>query len=143
MSDYLGQAATLEKKLKQLVKEKQYDEAWRLTHEISEIHVKHINSVSYSKTPDVLAWAFCFSHSMAEYRAVILSKEGKHLDALVQSVWRAAVEHRPIKKYSEKIQSYLKKAKIDLSPEELIKILNRTREHKHFGLLKEEFERYI
>jgi hypothetical protein len=143
MNDYLGQAAALEKKLKQLIKEKQYDEAWRLTHEISEIHVKHINSVGYSKTPDVLAWAMCFSNSMAEYRAVILSKEGKHLDALVQSVWRAAVEHRPIKKYIEKMQSYLKKAKIELSPEELLKILNRTREHKNIGLLKAEFERYI
>lgn len=143
MNDYLGQAAVLEKKLKQLIKEKQYDKAWRLTHEISEIHVKHINSAGYSKTPDVLAWAMCFSNSMAEYRAVILSKEGKHLDALVQSVWRAAVEHRPIKKYIEKMQSYLKKAKIELSPEELLKILNRTREHKNIGLLKAEFDRYI
>lgn len=143
MNDYLGQAATLEKELKQLIKKRQYDEAWRLTHEISEIYVKHINSVGYSKTPDVLAWAMCLSNSMAEYRAVILSKEGKHLDALVQSVWRAAVEHRPIKKYTEKMQSYLKKAKIEISPEELLKILNKTREHKNIELLKAEFERYI
>lgn len=142
MNDYLGQAAVMEKKLKELIKEKQYEQAWKLTHEISEIHIKHINATSYVNTPGIQDWALCFSNSVAEYRAVILSKEGKHIDALLQSVWRAAVEHRPIKKYEEKMLAYLKKAKVDLTPSELIQILNRTRQHKNIDLLREEIKRY-
>lgn len=143
MIDYLVQAGIMEKQLKQLIKDKEYEQAWTLTHRISEVHIQHIRQTSYNNTPDMQAWALCFSNSMAEYRAVILSKEGKHIDALLQSVWRAAVEHRPIKKYEEKMRVYLKKAKIDLPLSELFQILNRTRQHKNINILREEIEKYI
>lgn len=142
MNDYLGKAAELQRNLKLLIKVKDFEKAWGLTHELSELHVKHINSVGYGKTPEVLAWANCFANSVAEFRAEILSKEGKHLDALLQSVWRAAIEHRPIKKYVVKMQSYFKKAKLDLSEEELMAIYIRARKHKDFFVLKSEFEKF-
>lgn len=142
MIDHLSQASILKKKLEELIKAKQYNEAWKLTHEISEIYIKHIRSASYGNTPDIVAWAMCLSNSMSEYRAVILSKEGKHLDALLQSVWRAAVEHRPIKKYEQKMLVYLRKAKIDLPPSELLNILSKARQHKNIELLKTEIGRY-
>lgn len=142
MIDYLVQAAIMKKQLEQLIKDKEYEQAWALTHQISEVHNLHIRHTSYSNTPDIQAWALCFSNSMAEYRAVILSKEGKHIDALLQSVWRAAVEHRTIKKYEEKMQVYLKKARIDLPLSELFQILNRARQHKNISTLREEIERY-
>jgi hypothetical protein len=136
--DYLGKANTKLKAAKKAIKSSENDKAWSLLHEVADIYALHINTYN-SNTVD-LNWAIGLLNSVSEYKAYILSKEGKHKDALYHATLKAATESRPIKKYKEKMMVYFRKAKLTIDEEEFLKVFESAAIHKDPIKLKEEFK---
>lgn len=138
MIDYLVIAADMRSKIKNSIREKEFNTAWQLAQDLSNIYVEYINATNPGNTPEIHAWANGLVNSVSEYRAEILSKEGKHKDALYHATWKAVTEVRPIKKYKEKMLVYFRKAKLNITEEEFLKIFNEADMHKDAYILRQK-----
>ncbi|MGI2172041.1 hypothetical protein ACROAE_17930 [Shewanella sp. MF05960] len=139
MADYLYQYATLEKHIKNYIKTKQYELAWTKTFNLDEIALKHV--ATFIKPP--LDWVLCFTNNGSEYRAVILSKEGKHIDALFNGTLRALVEHRPIAKYEQKMMVYFRKAKLKCTEASFLEMFEQSKKSRDIKVFEKLFRELI
>lgn len=83
MADNLGPAAVARQKAKTAIKEKRFDDAWRLLHKQREYYDRHIRS-GY---PFTETQARCMQSQIDEDFANILRLEGKHKQALVHIIF--------------------------------------------------------
>lgn len=139
MIDYLGMAAELRQKIESLIRNRELNAAWVMAQDLSNLYVEYINATSPGDSPEIRLWANGLVNSVSEYRAEILSKEGKHKEALYHATWRAVTESRPIKKYREKMLVYFRKAKLNITEKDFLELFNEANLHKDAFLLKEKF----
>jgi hypothetical protein len=103
-ADYLGDAARLGKEADRAVREKRYDEAWRLLHEQKARYGKH--AARYGMTaPQAIALDASVHEALANIRRL----EGNHDDALVHLLYCVWSSGRPTKAQEKKIEIYLKR----------------------------------
>jgi hypothetical protein len=136
MVDYLYKYSVLTKNIEKLIKAAEYEKAWKLTFEVDTVCVKHTANYGKDAPSD---WVLCFSNSASEYRAHILSKEGKHVDALFNGAFRAIVEHRPIAKYEKKMMVYFRKANLNCTESEFLTLFNSAKKSKDLALFEKKF----
>lgn len=106
-NDFLGKAAVTGHKAKAAVKEKRFDDAWRLYHEQKEHYIKHANRSKFTARQ-----AIALDASVHEDLANILRLEGKHDQALIHIVyWVVASSDHPIKRHEDKLRAYFNRCK--------------------------------
>jgi hypothetical protein len=132
--DYLYKWNEVKQQIKMLIKAKDYQQAWSLTFKLDEIAIKHAKSSGGT----IDSW-LTFINSSSEYRAVILSKEGKHVDALFNGAFRAIVERRPIAKYEKKMMVYFRKANLNCTESEFLTLFNSAKKSKDLALFEKKF----
>ena len=106
MTDHLGNAATLKHSARQAVREKRFDDAWRLFHEQKSHFAEHAKS--YGHTP---RQALALDGSVHEDLANVLRLEQKHEDALVHLLYCICTSTNPTKALQKKIPAYVSRCK--------------------------------
>ncbi|MBI9036464.1 MAG: hypothetical protein JEZ03_18560 [Bacteroidales bacterium] len=106
-NDCLGKAGEAGTKAKQALKEKDFNEAWRLFNEQKSHYMEHANKCGFSAQD-----ALSLDSTVHENLANILRIEGKHHDAFFNILyWVIASHHRPIKKHKQKLIAYFNRCK--------------------------------
>jgi hypothetical protein len=103
-TDYLGDAARLGNEANEAMREKRYDDAWRLLHQQKERYGKH--AVRYGMTT---RQAVALDASVHEELANIRRLEGNHDDALVHLLYCVWSSARPTKAQGKKIDAYFRR----------------------------------
>lgn len=106
--DYLGKAATAKHAAKQAIKEKRFNDAWRLLNEQQKHWIDHANREGFTKrqTLNLLA-------SINEQMANIHRLEGRHHDALAQLIYAIGSDSRPPESRIKKLSAYFNRCKFD------------------------------
>ena len=107
-SDCLGRAAVYGKKASTAVKEKEFDLAWWIYHQIKALHFEHANKFNFAQE-HIIGMDSGISKSFGN----ILRLEGKHQQALVHILYWQLGETRPnVKRNVKKIRAYYNRSKI-------------------------------
>lgn len=108
--DYLGLAANKKHEALKLIKEKRYDDAWRILHEKKHLLMLHANQHGCNA-----AQVIAIDGSVHEFLANILRLEGKHDEALVHCVYwiKSSASHGITKKQINKLPAYLNRSSIN------------------------------
>ena len=116
--DHLGKAAELKKNAKVAIKNKLFDEAWKLLQEQKIVYMKHANSAGFT-AKQVLALDATVHVDLAN----ILRMEGKHTEALIHIVYWVANNYDNMTKTQEqKLTAYLNRSNLKLTSIEEAKI---------------------
>lgn len=137
--DYLYQYGTLKNVIMDLIKAKDYEQAWAKTFRLDEVALQHIQTCD--KPPR--DWVLCFSNAASEYRAAILSKEGKHIEALFNGTLRALVEHRSVSKYEKKMMVYFRKAKLKCTEASFLEMFEQSKKSRDIKVFEKLFRELI
>ncbi len=108
--DYLGPAAEKKHEALKLIKEKRFDDAWKVLHEKKQLLMRHSNQHGYTKKQ-----AIAIDGTVHEHLANILRLEGKHDEALIHCVYwiRSSAEHGITKSQLKKLPAYLKRSSVN------------------------------
>jgi HSP90 family molecular chaperone len=105
--DYLGKAADAGRKAKDAIKERKYDEAWKLYHQQKELYWKFASQYGHSPT-QLLA----LDATVHEDLANILRLESKHTEAFVNILyWVMNDGGRRTKRQTTKLRAYFNRCK--------------------------------
>ena len=116
--DHLGKAAELKKNAKVAIKNKLFDEAWKLLQEQKIVYMKHANSAGFT-AKQVLALDATVHVDLAN----ILRMEGKHTEALIHIVyWVANNFDNMTKTQEQKLTAYFNRSNLKLTSIEEAKI---------------------
>ena len=108
--DYMGKGIQLGHNGKAAIKERRFDDAWRLFHEQKEEYRKH--AARYGMTA---RQAMALDASVHEDLANIRRLEGKHEDALVHLLYCVFSSSRPTKAQEKKISAYFERCEFKSS----------------------------
>jgi len=103
VEDYLGKAAEAGHNAKAAVRERRFDDAWRLYAEQKSFYMQHAKAYEFTA-----AQALALDASVSEHLANILRMEKKHHDALVHILY-CALASRPTKALQTKLPVYFKR----------------------------------
>lgn len=106
--DYLGKAAALEAQAHEAVREKRFDDAWRLLHEQKGEYSMHARQYGMTKQQTI-----ALNGSVHEALANIRRLEGNHTYALVHLLYCVLNSPRPTQTELKKLKPYLKRAGTD------------------------------
>ncbi len=101
--DYLGKAAEAGHSAKLAVKERRFDDAWRLYATQKQLYMQHAKYYEFTGQQTLALDA-----SVSEHLANILRIEKKHDDALVHILY-CALNSRPTKSIQSKLPTYFKR----------------------------------
>lgn len=131
-TDYLGLAATCEQRAMQAIKDRQFDDAWRLLHEQKQHYLAHA-----SRSEFTAAQTFALEGSVSEHLANILRLEGKHDQALVHLLYLLATSRRPTVAQEKKLPAYVNRAKLpDVSIDDVRSLLDQVTDSPDFSLIQ-------
>ncbi len=105
--DYLGLAANAGHTAKKVLKDKDYEEAWKLYNQQKMYYMQHAERQNWNARDTIR-----LDSSVHENLANILRLEGKHKDALVNLIYCIACNEGPTKSILKKLPAYLKRAKL-------------------------------
>ncbi|RUR52691.1 hypothetical protein [Vreelandella populi] len=106
--DHLGKAAQAKHAAKAAIKEKRFDDAWRLLQEQQHYWLSHANRMNFTK-----AQTFELLASINEDMANISRLEGRHDAALAQIMYAIAADTKPPQSRTKKLSSYFNRCKFD------------------------------
>lgn len=106
--DHLGKAAIAKHAAKAAIKEKRFNDAWRLLHEQQEHWLSHANRARFSK-----AQTLSLLSSINEDFANIHRLESRHDDALAHIIYALATDRKPTQALQKKLGAYFKRCKFD------------------------------
>lgn len=109
--DYLGKAADAKHAARTAIKEKRFDDAWRLLQEQQERWIQHANRFRFTKQQTMSLLS-----SIHEDMANILRLEGRGDSALVHIVYCLSTSSKPTKSQKNKLGSYAKRSGLDSKP---------------------------
>jgi hypothetical protein len=107
-ADYLGNAARLGREADDAIRQRRYDEAWRLLHQQKEQYGKHASRYGMT-APQAIALDASVHESLANVRRL----EGKHDEALVHLLYCVWSSPQPTKAQEKKVQSYFGRCRFD------------------------------
>ncbi|RUR38554.1 hypothetical protein [Vreelandella populi] len=104
--DHIGKAAQFEHATKAAIKEKRFDDAWRLLQEQQHYWLSHANSRYFTKSQ-----TFELIASINEDMADIQRLEGRHDAALAHLMYAIAAGTKPPQSRTKKLSSYFHRCK--------------------------------
>ncbi len=106
--DHLGKAAEAKHAAKAAIKERRFDEAWRLLHKQQEHWMAHASRMGFTKVQTLSLLS-----SINEEMANVLRLESRHDDALVHIMYSIATDRRPPQSRIKKLTAYFNRCKFD------------------------------
>lgn len=106
--DHLGKAAGAKHAAKQAIREKRFDDAWRLLHEQQSEWLSHANRQRFTQQQTLSLLS-----SINEDMANVLRLEGKHDEAMVHILYCVATNSRPTQAQRKKLGSYFRRCKFE------------------------------
>lgn len=104
--DYLGKAAEAKHGARQAIKDKRYDDAWRLLHEQQSELMKHASLCGFTPQQTLSSLS-----SINEDLANILRLENKKDQALVHILYCVSSSSRPTQSQNKKLDTYFRRCK--------------------------------
>ncbi len=123
-NDYLGEAAQFEREARLAVKEKRYDDAWRLLHLTKQQYGKHAARYGMTRRQTIALDA-----SVHEDLANIRRLEGKHPDALIHLLYCIAKSSRPTQAQEKKLITYFERCGFADATMNDLRVLRSSAEH--------------
>lgn len=108
--DHLGLAAEAKKSAQQAVREKRFDDAWRIFHAQKTHYLQHAKNYGHSTRQ-----ALALDGSVHEELANIRRLENNHEDALVHLLYCVITSTHPTKSQQQKISTYFNRCKFPLA----------------------------
>ncbi|WP_062359620.1 hypothetical protein [Vreelandella aquamarina] len=110
MTDHLGEAARVKHAAKAAIKEKRYNDAWRLLNEQQGHWLSHAGKMGFTK-----AQTLSLLSSINEDFANIHRLEGRHDDALAHIMYAIGSDRRAPQSRIKKLEPYFNRCKFDHS----------------------------
>jgi len=106
-NDFLGNAAKFKHKGLDAIKDKKYNQAWKMFNQQKQCLINHANEQKFNKQQTLSIDA-----SVSENLANILRLEGKHNDALIHIIYWVSTSAKRTKAQNGKLNSYFNRAKL-------------------------------
>jgi len=108
--DYLESAAEKKCEALNLIKEKRFDDAWRVLHQKKQLLMLHSNQYGCTKQQ-----AIAIDGAVHEHLANILRLEGRHDEALIHCVYwiKSSADHHITTSQLKKLPAYLNRSSVN------------------------------
>ena len=131
-TDHLGPAAIAGHAAKAAIKERRFDDAWRLYHEQKQHYMLHANSSGFTGRQ-----ALELDASVHSNLANIRRLEQKHDDALVHLLYAANSTSRPTKDLPKKVNAYFNRCKFKYTlAADVLSFIELNRQKPNFRLVQ-------
>ena len=134
--DWLGEAATKKNDAKEAIKNKEYDKAWSLLHEVKHCYSKHAKNMKFTAQQTLNLDA-----SVHIDLANILRLEKKHKDAFIHIIYSMSTSDEINASVNKKLAAYFNRLKLTNSTiEDVQEYINQIKPVPDFVNIRDKIE---